>query len=52
MMVEINRSKKGPYYEMTVDNKFAGNYDTVKEAADDFEEMKAKAGKDNHEQSA
>lgn len=52
MTVKINRSKDGPYYVMTVDNKFAGNYDTVKEAADDFEKMKAEAGKDNHEQSA
>ena len=46
MTVKISRSKNGPYYEMTVDGKFAGNYDTMKEAADDFEEMKAKAGKE------
>ena len=46
MTVKINRSKNGPYYEMTIDGKFAGNYDSLKEAADDFEEMKAKARKE------
>ena len=47
MTVKISRSKDGPYYKMEVNGKFAGNYDTVKEAADDFEKMKAKAGKEN-----
>lgn len=39
MTCTIDRSKKGPYYEMKIDGKFAGNYDTVKEAAEDFDKM-------------
>lgn len=38
MTVKIERSKKGPNYELTIDGKFAGNFDTVKEAADEVEE--------------
>ena len=39
---DIHRSSKGPYYEMTIDNKFYGNYDSVKEAADDYEKYMKK----------
>ena len=49
MTVKISRSKDGPYYEMEVNGKFAGNYDTVKEAADDFEKMKEEKGKNDNE---
>ena len=35
--LDIHRSKKGPYYEMYIDGKFYGAYDTVKEATDDYE---------------
>lgn len=44
----IKRSTKGPYYEMTVDGKFYGNYDTVKEASEEFEQIK-KTAKDEGE---
>lgn len=36
--VDIHRSSRGPYYEMTINDKFYGNYNSVKEAADDYEE--------------
>ena len=45
---DIHRSKKGPYYEMFIDGKFYGNYDTVKEAADDYEKY---VEEKEHEQS-
>lgn len=38
MTSEIKRSKKGPYWTLTVDEEFVGNYDTFKEATDDLEE--------------
>ena len=37
MTSEIKRSKKGPYWTLTVDGEFVGNYDTLKEAADDLD---------------
>lgn len=37
MSSEIKRSKKGPYWTLTVDGEFVGNYDTFKEATDDLE---------------
>lgn len=40
MTCVIKRSDKGPYYTMTIDGKFEGNYDTPKEAADAYEELK------------
>ena len=40
--LEIRRSKKGAYYEMYIDGTFYGNYDSVKEATDDYEEYRAK----------
>ena len=43
MTCTIKRSEKGPYYEMTVDGQFCGNYDTVKEASEEFEQMKQAA---------
>ncbi len=36
---EIKRSERGECYEMTVDGKFYGNYDSVVEAAKEFEEI-------------
>ena len=38
--IKIERSKKGPYYVLTIDDQFEGNYDTVKEAADAVEEIR------------
>jgi len=47
-LLDIHRSAKGPYYEMLIDGTFYGNYDSVKEAADDYEKyVKEK----RHEQS-
>lgn len=40
MECTIERSSKGPYYTLYVDKEFQGNYDTVKEAADEFEQIK------------
>lgn len=37
--LEINHSSKGEYYEMYIDGKFQGNYDSVKEAADEYEHI-------------
>ena len=39
MTCEIKRSDKGPYYTMKIDGEFAGNYDTVQEAANDYEDI-------------
>lgn len=39
MTSEIRRSKKGPYWTLTVDGEEIGNYDTFKEATDDLEEI-------------
>lgn len=39
---EINRSKDGKSYELKIDGKFAGNFDTVSEAAREYEEQKDK----------
>ena len=36
-VMEIKRSPRG-YYVLTVDGKFFGNYDTVSEAMDDYDE--------------
>lgn len=38
--LDIHKSKKGPYYEMYINGQFYGNYDTVKEASDDYEEYR------------
>ena len=40
MTCVIKRSIKGPYYEMEVNGEFEGNYDSPKEAADAFEEIR------------
>lgn len=37
----IRHSEKGEYYEMYVGDILVGTYDTVKEAADDFDRMAA-----------
>lgn len=44
----IVRSDKGPYYSLYVNDCFCGNYDTVKEASEEFEQMK-KTAKDEGE---
>lgn len=36
---DINHSDKGNYYEMKVGGKFYGNYDSVVEAAEDYEKL-------------
>ena len=51
MTCDIRRSKKGPFYEMIVDVKFAGNYDTPKEAADAYEEYRKEKENEPDEQS-
>lgn len=33
----IIHSKVGGYYTLTINGKFVGNYDTFKEASDEFE---------------
>lgn len=35
----IQHSDVGEYYEMYVDDIFVGTYDTVKEAAEDYDRM-------------
>ena len=37
--MEIRRNDRG-YYEMYIDGKFIGNYDTVGEAAKDYERIR------------
>ena len=37
MTCDIRRSDKGPYYTMMIDGVFAGNFDTVTEAANEFD---------------
>lgn len=39
MTCEIKRSDRGSYYTMLVDGEFAGNYDTVTEAAKAYEDI-------------
>lgn len=51
MECTITRSDRGPYYVLEVDGKFQGNYDTVTEAAGEYEQMKRTA-KDKEEASA
>ena len=34
---DIRRSPRGPFYEMSINGQFYGNYDSVKEATDDYE---------------
>lgn len=46
MTMDIRRSKRGPYYELQVDGKFEGNYDTIKEAADAYEELRKEREKE------
>lgn len=36
---DIHHSEHGDYYEMLVDGQFAGNFDTVNEAAEEFDRM-------------
>ena len=43
MECTIKRSDKGSYYTLLVDCEFCGNYDTVKEAADEYEQIKQAA---------
>ena len=38
--LDIHHSNTGEYYEMYIDGKFIGNYDTVNEAVQDYEELK------------
>lgn len=40
MECTIVRSDKGPYYTLYVNDRFQGNYDTVTEAAGEYEQMK------------
>lgn len=39
----IVRSDKGQYYTLYVNEQFCGNFDTVKEASDEFEQIKQTA---------
>ena len=50
MTCKIERSKDGPYYTVTIDGKFEGNYDTPVEAAKELDILLEKIRKE--EQSA
>ena len=39
MECTIEKNSKGAYYTMTIDGHFAGNYDTVTEAAMAYDQM-------------
>lgn len=43
---DIRHSEHGEYYEMSVDGEFAGNFDTVHEAATEFEHILAEKKKE------
>lgn len=46
-ILEIKPSKKGAYYEMYVNGKHVGNYDSVVEAAKDYEAMQKEEAEAN-----